>query len=121
MIRTTVACLPIKCRRGTLLLRHLLVDLKTTDIQELDKLSVACSLREYKVDLDDLGAIKVATSALTAIQPDTWHRLGDIATANDGNRPAPNWSTIGQLHLEIPGTAAQGFTISAIEISDTAL
>ena len=29
-------------------------------IRELDKLSIAYSLREYKVDLDDLGAVKVA-------------------------------------------------------------
>jgi len=37
-----------------------LVALKTNAIRELDKLSIAYSLREYKVDLDDLGAIKVA-------------------------------------------------------------
>ena len=34
--------------------------MKTNAIRELDKLSIAYSLREYTVDLDDLGAIKVA-------------------------------------------------------------
>jgi Cys-tRNA(Pro)/Cys-tRNA(Cys) deacylase len=34
--------------------------LKTNAIRELDKLSIAYSLREYTVDQDDLGAIKVA-------------------------------------------------------------
>ncbi len=36
------------------------IRLKTNANRELDKLGVAYSLREYKVDLDDLGAIKVA-------------------------------------------------------------
>ena len=34
--------------------------LKTNAIRELDKLGIAYSLREYKVDPDDLAAVKVA-------------------------------------------------------------
>lgn len=34
--------------------------MKTNAIRELDKLSIAYGLREYTVDLDNLGAIKVA-------------------------------------------------------------
>jgi Cys-tRNA(Pro)/Cys-tRNA(Cys) deacylase len=70
----------MKCRRGTLLL-HSLFDLKTNAIRELDKLNVAYSLREYKIDLDDLGAVKVANQI--GLPPDQVFKTL-CAKANEG-------------------------------------